>query len=499
MKQQEKQHKTNLIAFLTIVFFVMLALSALTPLVADDYNYAYNWSYEDELIRIDNYQLVLDSMAAHRYYTHGRVLAQGLVSIFLMWPRWAFFVANAGLLTLFSYVLVHFFRRNAANNPIGLTAGVLALYWVCMPVFGQVFLWLDGACNYFWAAAFSFILLEAVFSLERGEKKKERMLFLLPFSFVVGSWSEHISFTALMIQLLYLASEWVRRRKPPVLNALILLSGCGGYLFLMLAPSMLPSILKNRAREAVEDHVRTISSLLSSYGWAIIIAVVLIVLFCLLIIKQPDKQTRLILLLRTAFFLCLGADVCFSVMEFTDGGFYAVISSTAVGFLSMLCIFLLTMLGAIKEKMIREVFLIPLILFFGGMSALFPFLVAMYIPARGFCAPTIFTGIAAALLFGKVKAPQQNIASMLFAILFSLMFLIGCEDILAVHQAELERQSAIQKALDSDGVLVTSPYPEKTKYSAQYGLLDIAEDEDWPKDMIKEFYGLKEIIVLSKD
>ena len=84
MKLQKKQHKTDLIAFLTIVFFVMLVLSALTPLVADDYNYAFNWSYEDDLVRIDNYQLVLDSMAAHRYYTHGRVLAQGLVCLFLM-------------------------------------------------------------------------------------------------------------------------------------------------------------------------------------------------------------------------------------------------------------------------------------------------------------------------------------------------------------------------------------------------------------------------------
>ena len=207
MKLQKKQHKTDLIAFLTIVFFVMLVLSALTPLVADDYNYAFNWSYEDDLVRIDNYQLILDSMAAHRYYTHGRVLAQGLVSVFLMWPRWAFFVANAALSTLFSYTLIHFFRRNAACNPFCSAAGVLALYWICMPVFGQVFLWLDGACNYFWAAAFSFILLEAVFSLEQGEKKIVRFLFLLPFSFAVGSWSEHISFAALMIQLLYLASE----------------------------------------------------------------------------------------------------------------------------------------------------------------------------------------------------------------------------------------------------------------------------------------------------
>ena len=488
-----------MIAFLTTVFFAMLVLSALTPLVADDYNYAFNWSYEDDLVRIDNYQLVLDSMAAHRYYTHGRVLAQGLVCLFLMWPRWVFFVANALVITAFCAAMIHFYERNGVKNPIWASACVLALYWICTPVFGQIFLWLDGACNYFWAAAFSFILLEAVFSLEQGERKGLRVLFLIPLSFAVGSWSEHISFTALMIQFLYLVSEWIRIKKPPVLNALILLSGCGGYLFLMLAPSMLPSILKKRALEAVENHVQTFSYILVSYGWMLIIAMILIAMFCYWIVKQPDKQTRLVLLFRTAFFLCLGADACFGIMDFADGGFYAVISSTAVGFLSLLCIFLLTMLSAIKKKVNREAFLMPLILFFGGMSALLPFLAAMYIPARGFCAPTIFTGIAAVLLFGEIKALQHNMASILCAILFSLMFLIGCEDILAVHQAETERQAAIQKALAGDGVLMASPYPEKTKYSAQYGLLDIAEGEDWPKDMIKEFYGLKEIIVVSKD
>ena len=61
------------------------------------------------------------------------------------------------------------------------------------------------------------------------------------------------------------------------------------------------------------------------------------------------------------------------------------------------------------------------------------------------------------------------------------------------------RDAAIRQALDGDGILTASPYPVKTKYSAQYGLLDLAEDENWPKDMIKEYYGLKEIIVCSED
>ena len=79
------------------------------------------------------------------------------------------------------------------------------------------------------------------------------------------------------------------------------------------------------------------------------------------------------------------------------------------------------------------------------------------------------------------------------------MFIIGWADILAVDHADLKRQAAIQEALAGDRILVASPYPVKTKYSAQYGLLDLMPDEDWPKDMIKEFYGLKDIIVVSEN
>ncbi len=498
MKQQKKQHKTDLIVFLTIVFFVMLVLSALTPLVADDYNYAFNWSYEDDLIRIDNYELVWDSMAAHRYYTHGRVLAQGLVCLFLMWPRWIFFAANALVITAFCAAMIHFYKSNGVNNPIRASACVLALYWICTPVFGQIFLWLDGACNYFWAAAFSFILLEAVFSLKQGGRKVFRVLFLIPLSFAVGSWSEHISFTALMIQLLYLVSEWIRLKKLPVFNVLILLSGCGGYLFLMFAPSMLPSMLKSRAKEAVEGHVQTFSSFLASYGWVIVMVLIATVLFVILVFRQPDKQARLILVVRIAFMLCLVAGVFFGIRDFIDGGFYALISSTAAGFLSLMSVFLFTLLFLLKQNLLNELFLMPMILFFGGLSALIPFSVAMYVPARGFCAPTVFIGIAAVLLLEKNDMAHRRFTCKGIFIAFSLLFIIGVADILAVYHADLKRQTAIQEALAGDGILVASPYPEKTKYSAQYGLLDIAESEDWPKDMIKEFYGLKDIIVLSE-
>ena len=498
MNEKTGNTKIAAAAFLAAVFAVTFTLTALTPLIADDFNYAFNWSYEDNLIRIDNYHLLWDSLLAHRYYTHGRILAEGLTSLFMMWQRWVFFAANALLLTLFTAALLHFFNRNSVQSPFRAAGCVLALYWICMPVFGQVFLWLNGACNYFWGAGFAFILLEAVFSLRQGTAKTLRMLLLLPLAFAVGSWSEHISFAALMILFLYLLSIWAQTKRIPPRETLVLLGGFGGYLFLMLAPSMLPTILKQRAIEASESHFQKISSLLASHTWLIPAALVILAVIIFLLVKLRDKRTRLMGITGMAFVMCFTGAVFFGVKDFADGGLYALISSTPVGFLVLLCVFLFAVWRALKQNLDKDVYWIPLILFFGGLSALIPFSVGLYIPARGFCAPVIFIGIAAVLLLEKTELSHRAAVCSCGAALFALLFLTGCADILRVHQAANMRDAAIRQALAGDGILTASPYPVKTKYSAQYGLLDLAEDENWPKDMIKEYYGLKEILVCSE-
>ena len=56
----------------------------------------------------------------------------------------------------------------------------------------------------------------------------------------------------------------------------------------------------------------------------------------------------------------------------------------------------------------------------------------------------------------------------------------------------------MEQALQTDGVLVAVPYPVKTKYSAQYGLVDLENGKSWPNDIIQEYYGLKDIVVVPE-
>ena len=71
-EEQIKKTKYALILLLVSAFAGTFVLTQLTPLVADDYNYAFSWSYH---IRIDNMTLLWHSMRAHRIWTNGRVFA----------------------------------------------------------------------------------------------------------------------------------------------------------------------------------------------------------------------------------------------------------------------------------------------------------------------------------------------------------------------------------------------------------------------------------------
>ena len=84
MRREKQKNTVFLVAFLLAVFFGTWLLTKMTPLVGDDFNYAFSWADDT---RVDNFTLVVKSMISHRMWTHGRVFAQGWVTLFMMWPR----------------------------------------------------------------------------------------------------------------------------------------------------------------------------------------------------------------------------------------------------------------------------------------------------------------------------------------------------------------------------------------------------------------------------
>lgn len=493
-QELKKQNSLCRAAFFTAVFGLACLLTAFTPLIADDFNYAFSWADET---RIDNLRQIVSSMEAHRIWTHGRVFAQGWVTLFMMWPRWMFPLFNALVITLFFWETERYFRLRAVAHSVLASAVVGALIWICMPVFGQVFLWLDGACNYFWGAALGWALIVEVMTLTTHRHPNVCMLLLVLPAFAVGAWSEHISFAVLLMLSLIIVRSWIQKRRFPARGAVLLLSGTLGYLFLLLAPSMLPNHLKKRALYAAGEHAASLMGTLKTYWWALP-AILLVVLLLFLWLRRKQKTERLAALTGLALAASLAAAAFFCMKTISDTGAFALFSSTPVGFFTLTACFLAGLRKAFRQNVDRVIILDAVTLTLSGLGALLLFLLAMYIPARGFCAPTVFMGIASGLLWGTVRAEKPKIALGLLILVFAAFFAVGFSDIWSLHRQAEKREADIRKALQNDGILLAEPYSVRTKYAALYGLQDLAPGETWPNDIIKEYYGLKEIHVAGE-
>ena len=323
-------------------------------------------------------------------------------------------------------------------------------------------------------------------------------MLLLLLAFAVGAWSEHISFAAIIIQLFFFIQSWIQKRRFPVSSFSVLLFSCLGYLFLMLAPSMLPTILKSRAKTAAWEHLHQLTALLRENRWIAPAVLFVGVMTFVWLKRKPDWRSRCEVIMFGSFSICTVLDFFFLLSTVLSKGFYGVISATPIGFMTLMSCFLYCLWKAIRQRVRKEIILEAVFFSVGGLSALALFVLAMYIPARGFCAPVVFVGIATVMLWNSLKEKNQIAVIAALAVVFTVCLTTGIADICRVSVSAKERIRAINEAVSKDGVLITSPYPVRTKYSAQYGLLDLAADQSWPNDIIMRYYGLKEIIVVSE-
>ena len=113
MDQNATRERRRLIGCLALVFLLTFLFSSLTPLIADDYNYAFSWATNGRVRSIAD---IAASMETHRAYTNGRVFSHGLVQLFVMLPKAAFNLVNALMLTLLAAVLHGYLRLLRAGR-----------------------------------------------------------------------------------------------------------------------------------------------------------------------------------------------------------------------------------------------------------------------------------------------------------------------------------------------------------------------------------------------
>ena len=484
------------------VFAVFFTLTILTPLIADDYNYAFGYASG---VRIRSLRDIWDSMSWHRKLLNGRVFSHGCLSFVLMYPRWVFAALNAAVAVFFSWTTAGFFQDNkCSENPVQKTILVWMLLWICMPGFGQVFFWTAGACNYFWGAALSWFVIWRVTRLKDQENTSIRgVLWLLLPAFAAGAWSEHISFTMLIIVFLLTVWIWMEQKRFPWSSAAILLFGAAGYLYLMLAPA---TKLFQRL-DAAGDPMKTnnLSKLIElvqrrMYPARICLVLAAIVVLLIFLVKKNNLYSFVKLVTRLAAVCGFVITVFFAFHGWKQNGVYGVISSTPAGFAASLSLYLLAFSSACRNRENKNTMILSLILPFGGMCGFALFLFGEYLPLRGFCAPVVFLVLSFACLSGTtgyIKRKKAYIGASALFLCFSLCLIFGTLDIVSIHNQAVQREKAFYRAANGDKKVIAKPLYCKTKYSAQFGNPDLYPDAGWPNGIMADYYDVIRIIVVD--
>ena len=219
-----------------IIFLILFLLSAMTPMVTDDYSYSFNWA---DWTRISSVTQIFESMAAHRQLHNGRVFAHGLVQLFLFLPRMFFVIMNAGCGVLLCVLTAKLICAERETDRFFLLL-FGALFVTCFtPAFGENYLWLDGSINYFWNIAFAFLFLLPFFMdfLSRPLEESRWILVLrCILAFWTGAYSESMSLVVLVIAVLLWICSWIRDRRCNKVFLFWILCAASGYLYLMMSP-----------------------------------------------------------------------------------------------------------------------------------------------------------------------------------------------------------------------------------------------------------------------
>lgn len=427
-----------------IVFLAVFALTALTPYIADDYSYCFSFS---DWQRIGGLADIVRSMAAHRITTNGRVFAHAMVQSFLTMPKTVFNIANALEAVLLVFLASRFVcgERKNAGDIVVLACGICAV-WYFLPDFGQVFLWLDGSINYSWAMMVSFLFVLPFFNDFMGRDGLQgwvKVPFCL-FCFLAGAYSESISLAMLFIVVCFLALGFFKNRTVSRYLLLCLAVSLLGYLFLMLSPSE----TNGRAGElSISSFARNVKYILHS-------------------------TEGLLKWLYCGFFAILAADLSLSVGKSKSFDYRPAIAAG--------------------------------IMFLAGLGSVAAFAFARYFPHRALCATTCWTVLACQILLADLWRHKNYLASVVFGVVFGLFvfsFALGALDISVVYKASLERNAQIREALAAgEREIALEPFAPETKYSAAYGLTDIADGEnEWPNNSLAAYYGFDAVSKAETD
>ncbi len=222
----------KLIVVITIMIGVYLVLNALTPMIADDFAYKGSQGLID--ILINEYQQYMS--------WSGRSVAHIITRFFLMYRGAVFDVANSIVTVAFFYLICFNIQPQKRVNIFILTFSAF-VFFLLTPDYGQIFLWLTGACNYLWTmTSMLLFLLPYSTKMSNGEVKLKGIkmhifsVMMLIGGVIAGWCNENTSGGVLLLVIGSIAWELLHKKKVPMWMILGLLGNSVGLAFMVLAP-----------------------------------------------------------------------------------------------------------------------------------------------------------------------------------------------------------------------------------------------------------------------
>lgn len=220
--------------FILLIGVGMYILNHYTTLIADDYNYSFCFGH-----RTTGIMDILQSQYHHYFEWGGRVVAHSIAQIFLMYDKFVFDVANT--FAYLAMILVVYFHAIGKFKFYPLLFLLInLLFFLCMPVFGQVFLWVVGACNYLWGPLLVFLYL-VPYRLQYSKATPVIANKLLSVIFglmgVIAGWTnENLGLTLAFLILVFIYLYWCEHKKVYLWCVCALIGSVIGAIALIVAP-----------------------------------------------------------------------------------------------------------------------------------------------------------------------------------------------------------------------------------------------------------------------
>lgn len=224
------------LAILLGIFLLMLVLNRLMPLHRDDYLYAMIWGTTTHLSSMSD---VLQSLWNHYLQHGGRMEAFFIQDTFLLGNKLWFDIANAAVFALEILLLYfHAIRDIAFGERPALLAAIFFMVWLGLPHFGEVTVWMCGACVYLWTGFFATLFLLPYNLYLAGRFDGTSPLWILPVGLLglLAGWGvENLAVTSSFIAFLLCGYGWKKKILRPWMVSGLLFSGLGLCL-LVLSP-----------------------------------------------------------------------------------------------------------------------------------------------------------------------------------------------------------------------------------------------------------------------